>query len=79
MKLTDTQRALLTHLTAEAQEWQEWHPCERVTKRQTADALKRRGLVEIDDGDGQFYPWFDCRVTDAGRAALGSTYPNKEA
>lgn len=66
-KLTTAQHALLTHL---AEEPDGCLACERMCHPNTAAALERRGLLTIEDGDGSFRPWFDCRITPAGRAVL---------
>lgn len=67
--ITSAQVALLTYLS-DAPEG--YAACERVCHPNTAAALERRGLLTIEDGDGKFRPWFDCRITDAGRKALSS-------
>lgn len=67
VKLTKAQQFLLSYLD----HWpDDAIACERVCHPNTAAALERRGLLTIEDGDGSFRPWFDCRITTAGRAAL---------
>jgi hypothetical protein len=65
-RLTEAQLALLQYLDGTGKQ----EACERVCHPNTAAALERRGLLTIEDGDGSFRPWFDCRITPAGRAAL---------
>lgn len=67
--LTMAQVALLTYLADEPG----LAACERVCHPNTAAALERRKLLTIEDGDGAFRPWFDCRITEAGRAALSQS------
>lgn len=66
-KLTKAQVELLGYL---ANEPDGQGACERVCHPNTAAALERRGLLTIDDGNGDFRPWFDCKITASGRAAL---------
>jgi hypothetical protein len=71
VKLTEPQRVLLAYLVAEGG----YAASERFAHPNTAAALERRGLLTIEDGDGAFRPWFDCRITPAGRAALAGDQP----
>ena len=66
-KLTPPMAALLAYLSEQPDGYS---ACERVCHPNTAAALERRCLLTIEDGDGSFRPWFDCRITDAGRTAL---------
>lgn len=65
-KLTKAQRRLLSEM---AEYPFGWVACETAHERRTANALKRAGLVEIEEAGS----WFDCRITPAGRAALRPT------
>lgn len=67
LKLTKAQSRLFNEL-AEAPN--DWAACEGHHERRTANSLKRAGLVDIDDSLGG--NWFDCRLTDAGRALRAS-------
>lgn len=69
MRLTKAQIDLLTYLRDEG--GGEPTACERVCHPNTASALERRGLLTIEDGDGDFRPWFDCQITPAGLQAIG--------
>lgn len=73
--LTKAQSKLLTYLGASGEQ----EACERVCHPNTAAALERRGLLTIEDGDGSFRPWFDCKITSKGRAALTPANPSHEA
>jgi len=66
-KLTKPQIDLLSYL---ADEPGGQGACEHVCHPHTAAALERRGLLTIEDGNGDFRPWFDCKITEAGRRAL---------
>lgn len=67
MKLTKPQLALLEYLDISPNETM---ACERACHPNTAAALERRGLLTIEDGNGDFRPWFDCQITAQGREAL---------
>jgi len=73
--LTKPQEALLAYLAGEPNGY---GACERVCHPNTAAALERRGLLTVEDGDGSFRPWFDCKITDAGRQALPAPPSTKD-